>query len=49
MVIVLYPSNPEFIGRQDILHQLKENLGHAQQKTTSSYLRASLFGLGGVG
>jgi hypothetical protein len=48
-VIVPYPNNPDFIGRQDILLQLKEHLGHSLQKTTSSYLRASLFGLGGVG
>ncbi|KAH7304549.1 hypothetical protein B0I35DRAFT_149874 [Stachybotrys elegans] len=47
--VVPYPSNPDFVGRLDILRLLKDKLGHGQQTHGTSYQRVSLFGLGGVG
>ncbi|KAH7304614.1 kinesin light chain [Stachybotrys elegans] len=47
--VVPYPSNPNFVGRLDILRLLKDKLGHGQPTHGTSYQRVSLFGLGGVG
>ncbi|KXX83370.1 Kinesin light chain [Madurella mycetomatis] len=48
--IVPYASNPDFIGRSEILEQLKRELGHGQSPTRStSQPRVSLCGLGGIG
>ncbi|KEY74867.1 hypothetical protein S7711_09811 [Stachybotrys chartarum IBT 7711] len=47
--VVPYPNNPDFVGRSDILQQLKDKLGHEEQTNGPSVPRLSLFGLGGVG
>ena len=49
IVISPYPRNPDFIGRSDILQQLKDKLGHSKQADGTFNLRVSLFGLGGIG
>ncbi|KAI9150668.1 Agmatine deiminase [Paramyrothecium foliicola] len=46
--IVPYSCNPDFVGRLEVLEKLKVQLGHCNEKE-NSYLRTSLFGLGGVG
>lgn len=47
--LVPYTSNPGFVGRLEILNELKDQLGHTQQKSSTSQARASLHGLGGTG
>ncbi|KAL6821948.1 hypothetical protein J3E69DRAFT_339611 [Trichoderma sp. SZMC 28015] len=44
-----YTSNPDFVGRSEILRLLKDQLGHTQQMSSTSQARASLYGLGGTG
>lgn len=45
-----YTRNPDFVGRSDILEKLKSQLGHGQsQRGGKYYLRAALYGLGGIG
>ncbi|KAL5085051.1 hypothetical protein Trisim1_010951 [Trichoderma cf. simile WF8] len=44
-----YTSNPDFVGRSEILKLLKDQLGHTQQTSNTSQARASLYGLGGTG
>ncbi|PNP50290.1 hypothetical protein THARTR1_08998 [Trichoderma harzianum] len=44
-----YTSNPDFVGRSEILKILKDQLGHTQQTGSTSQARASLYGLGGAG
>ncbi|KAL6832120.1 hypothetical protein V8C40DRAFT_163757 [Trichoderma camerunense] len=44
-----YTSNPDFVGRSEILKLLKDQLGHTQQTSSTSQARASLYGLGGTG
>ncbi|SPO02369.1 uncharacterized protein DNG_05042 [Cephalotrichum gorgonifer] len=48
--LVQYTSNPDFVGRYEILEQLKTQLGHGQPRAgvTAQY-RAALHGLGGIG
>ncbi|KAL6900028.1 hypothetical protein GGI43DRAFT_406131 [Trichoderma evansii] len=46
---VPYTSNPDFIGRSEILKTLKDQLGHTQQASSTSQARATLYGLGGTG
>ena len=51
-VIVPYSSNPDFIGRTEILEKLKVQLGHTDGEHASkrtSQGRAGLYGLGGIG
>ncbi|KAL7912616.1 hypothetical protein GGI35DRAFT_440713 [Trichoderma velutinum] len=47
--LVPYTSNPDFVGRSEILNILKNQLGHTQQAGGTSQARASLYGLGGAG
>ncbi|KAK4119398.1 hypothetical protein N657DRAFT_650215 [Parathielavia appendiculata] len=48
--LVPYTSNPDFVGRSDILELLKSQLGHGQPLTGgASQPRACLHGLGGIG
>ncbi|EHK42483.1 hypothetical protein TRIATDRAFT_293811 [Trichoderma atroviride IMI 206040] len=44
-----YTSNPNFVGRTEILEKLKDQLVHTQQACRTSQARASLYGLGGTG
>ncbi|KAK4060877.1 hypothetical protein Trihar35433_9802 [Trichoderma harzianum] len=46
---VPYTSNPDFVGRSDILKILKDQLGHTQQASSTSQARTSLYGIGGAG
>ncbi|KAK4163360.1 hypothetical protein QBC43DRAFT_213359 [Cladorrhinum sp. PSN259] len=51
-VIVPYASNPDFIGRSEILERLKAQLGHTKREEASertSQGGAGLYGLGGIG
>jgi hypothetical protein len=43
--MLLYPQNPDFVGRQDIFEQLQKEL----VITSKHQLRAVLWGLGGAG
>jgi hypothetical protein len=45
IVMVPYTNNPHFVGREDILDQLKARLGDDQEHQK----RVALWGLGGVG
>ncbi|KAF5001982.1 hypothetical protein FDECE_10784 [Fusarium decemcellulare] len=46
----MFISNPDFVGRCDIIDMLKDQLGHNELESSSkAHLRASLYGLGGVG
>ncbi|KAK0618869.1 hypothetical protein B0T14DRAFT_478724 [Immersiella caudata] len=48
--LVLYTSNPDFVGRSGILDQLKDALGFGTAPASSkSQARVSLHGLGGIG
>ncbi|KAH6970347.1 hypothetical protein BKA56DRAFT_735956 [Ilyonectria sp. MPI-CAGE-AT-0026] len=47
--LVPYTSNPDFVGREKILNELKDQLGHRQRTRNTSQARASLHGLGGTG
>ncbi|KAH8734057.1 hypothetical protein BGZ61DRAFT_504150 [Ilyonectria robusta] len=47
--IVPYTSNPDFVGRAEILNKLKDRFGDTQQTGATSQARVSLYGLGGVG
>ncbi|WYZ37727.1 hypothetical protein EsH8_II_001233 [Colletotrichum jinshuiense] len=48
--LVPYNENPDFIGRSEILDQLKQQFGHDQQQTlTKRRSRIALYGLGGIG
>ncbi|UKZ61236.1 uncharacterized protein TrAtP1_002504 [Trichoderma atroviride] len=47
--LVPYTSNPNFVGRSEILEELKDQLVHTQQACRTSQARASLYGLGGTG
>lgn len=48
--LIPYTSNPDFVGRSDILESLKDQLGHSESiPRNKAHLRASLCGLGGVG
>ncbi len=50
IVLVPYTSNPNFVGRSEILEQLKSRLGHEEPQAGSKpQPRVSLFGLGGIG
>lgn len=50
IVIVPYPSNPDFVGRSDIVETLKSQLKYGPQLGGgTSQSRAALFGLGGIG
>ncbi|KAH0527489.1 hypothetical protein TsFJ059_002489 [Trichoderma semiorbis] len=44
-----YTSNPDFVGRSEILKLLKDQLGHTRRTNSTSQARASLYGLGGTG
>ncbi|KAL7796270.1 hypothetical protein V8C43DRAFT_304161 [Trichoderma afarasin] len=44
-----YTSNPDFVGRSEILKLLKDQLGHTRRTSSTSQARASLYGLGGTG
>ncbi|OPB46100.1 kinesin [Trichoderma guizhouense] len=46
---VPYTSNPDFVGRLEILKILKDQLGHTQQTSSTSQARTSLYGIGGAG
>jgi len=49
-VIVPYTDNPQFIGRSEILEQLKRQLGHQKPRNNNhSHFRIALYGLGGIG
>jgi hypothetical protein len=49
-VIVPYLSNPDFVGRSEILDELKHYFGLGQQQEGATpQARAALFGLGGIG
>ncbi|KAJ3524973.1 hypothetical protein NM208_g11840 [Fusarium decemcellulare] len=46
----MFISNPDFVGRCDIIDMLKDQLGHNDLESSSKvHRRASLYGLGGVG
>ncbi|KAF3074352.1 hypothetical protein CFAM422_003689 [Trichoderma lentiforme] len=47
--LIPYTSNPDFVGRSEILKILKDQLGHTQQTSSTSQAGASLYGLGGTG
>ncbi|KAK4444368.1 hypothetical protein QBC34DRAFT_185339 [Podospora aff. communis PSN243] len=48
--LVPYTSNPEFVGRSDILGQLRSRLSHEQSVTDgTSQQRVAIHGLGGIG
>ncbi|KAB5515379.1 P-loop containing nucleoside triphosphate hydrolase protein, partial [Coniochaeta sp. 2T2.1] len=48
--LVPYTSNPDFVGRSDVLGLLKDQLGHGHARAIgTSQPRRSLYGLGGVG
>ena len=49
--LVLVPdSNPDFVGRSDILEDVKSHLGpNLHGRGTTSQARLALFGLGGIG
>ncbi|WAO93126.1 DUF676 domain-containing protein [Fusarium falciforme] len=48
--LIPYTSNPDFVGRSDVIESLKDQLGHAESTPRNkAHLRASLCGLGGVG
>ncbi|KAI3316912.1 hypothetical protein HD806DRAFT_541795 [Xylariaceae sp. AK1471] len=48
--IVPYTDNPQFIGRSEILEQLKRQLGHQKPRHNNhSHFRIALYGLGGIG
>ncbi|KAK4466236.1 kinesin light chain [Cladorrhinum samala] len=50
--IVPYSSNPDFIGRTEILEKLKVQLGHTKGEDAArrtSQGRAGIYGLGGIG
>ena len=49
IVLVPYPSNPDFVGRSSVLEQLKEQLGPAEVTSSTAQARVSLYGLGGIG
>ncbi|KAF4982121.1 hypothetical protein FZEAL_2181 [Fusarium zealandicum] len=47
---VPYTSNPDFVGRSEIIELLKDQLGHSElQRQSNAHRQASLCGLGGVG
>jgi len=48
-VIVPYTSNPGFVGRENILEELKKHFGYGEHERRTSQARAALFGLGGIG
>ncbi|CAI4218829.1 unnamed protein product [Parascedosporium putredinis] len=42
--------NPDFVGRTEILEQLRQQLGHERDQTRGKWhLRAAIHGLGGIG
>jgi hypothetical protein len=45
IVMVPYTNNPHFVGREEILDQLKARLGDDQEHQK----RVALWGLGGIG
>ncbi|KAM0425245.1 hypothetical protein ACHAPT_009562 [Fusarium lateritium] len=48
--LIPYTSNPDFVGRSDIIESLKDLLGHSEPALRNkAHLRVSLCGLGGVG
>ncbi|KAK3307268.1 uncharacterized protein B0T15DRAFT_414325, partial [Chaetomium strumarium] len=48
--LVPYTSNPDFVGRSEILEELKSQLGHGQLSPAGTpQRRACLHGLGGIG
>jgi hypothetical protein len=48
--MVPYTSNLDFVGRSEILRQLKVQLGHGPSQTSGKFQpRVSLYGLGGIG
>ncbi|CAI4216051.1 unnamed protein product [Parascedosporium putredinis] len=48
--LVPYPQNQDFVGRAEILEQLRSQLGHGQERPSGKWhLRAALHGLGGIG
>ncbi|RSL64198.1 hypothetical protein CEP53_004146 [Fusarium sp. AF-6] len=48
--LIPYTSNPDFVGRFDVIESLKDQLGHSESMPRNkAHLRASLCGLGGVG
>ncbi|KAI1742224.1 hypothetical protein F4680DRAFT_464108 [Xylaria scruposa] len=47
--IVPYSSNPQFIGRSEILRQLESQLSHQEPCTNQAHRRIALYGLGGIG
>jgi hypothetical protein len=46
---VPYSNNLDFVGRLDVLQQLKDKLDYEQWINGTSVPRVSLFGLGGIG
>lgn len=50
LILVPYSKNPDFIGRFEILENIKQEFGLGlQQGPVQSRRRVSLYGLGGVG
>ncbi|KAI8662890.1 hypothetical protein NCS56_01093800 [Fusarium sp. Ph1] len=48
--LIPYTSNPDFVGRSEVIESLKDQLGHPEPAARNkAHLRASLCGLGGVG
>ncbi|KAI0456108.1 hypothetical protein F5B21DRAFT_502584 [Xylaria acuta] len=48
--IVPYPKNPQFVGRSELLKQLKSWLSHREPRTNDQpHRRVALCGLGGIG
>ncbi|TPX13273.1 uncharacterized protein E0L32_006246 [Thyridium curvatum] len=48
--LVPFTSNPDFVGRQGILEQLRDKLGYLAPRTKNTWQpKAALFGLGGIG
>ncbi|KAI8950933.1 hypothetical protein F4801DRAFT_601739 [Xylaria longipes] len=50
IVIVPYTENPQFVGRSELLGQLKSQLVHREPRTNNQlHQRIALYGLGGIG
>ncbi|KAJ4326683.1 hypothetical protein N0V84_002909 [Fusarium piperis] len=48
--LIPYTSNPDFVGRSEVIESLKDQLGHSDpMPRNKAHLRASLCGLGGIG
>jgi hypothetical protein len=49
IVIIPYASNPDFVGRSNIVETLKAMLSPSHRLETTHHARVALYGLGGIG